>query len=166
MTGLIELPPRLGVHISAKAKALGITLPERRYKGDCGYDFRTLIQVRVEPGKVGKFPTGLNFNLPGHEIDSVFHVGLLVLPRTGLAAGGGIYPMAWLVDTGYRAEDENGLTLALRNLGQEMLTFEPLDRVAQGVLVPFWTPRLFEISAEEVDKTERGAKALGSSGIK
>lgn len=166
MNNLFELPPTLGVHISNKAKALGIGLPERRYKGDAGYDLRTIEKVVVEPGYVGKFPTGLNFNLPGHDNGGTLHVPLLILPRTGLAAGGGLYPMAWVVDPGYRADDENGLTLALRNLGKETLTFEPGDRVAQGLLIPVWTPELLEISADQVDETGRGSKRLGSSGIK
>jgi dUTPase len=74
--------------------------------------------------------------------------------------------MAWIVDSGYRAEDENGLTLALRNLGQEILHFEVGDRVAQGLFVPVWTPDLIGISEEEIDETERGGARLGSSGIK
>lgn len=166
MNALLELPPTLGVYLSPKAKELGIELPERRYVGDGGYDFRTIEPVVVEPGKVGHFPTGSDWNLPGHDMDSVFHVGMLVLPRTGLAAGKGLYPMAWLVDCGFRANDENGLTLALRNLGQERLEFEVGDRVAQGILVPLWTPRLVSITADKIDKTDRGGNKLGSTGIK
>lgn len=158
--------PTLGVHVSDKAKALGIGLPERRYQGDAGYDLRTIESVIVEPGMVGRFPTGLNFNLPGHDEESIVHVALLILPRTGLASGKGLYPMAWVVDSGYRPSDENGLTLALRNLGQEVLSFEPGDRVAQGLLLPVWTPNLTEISAEKIDNTFRGERGLGSSGIK
>ena len=163
---MFELPKALGVHISDKAKALGIGLPARRYPGDAGFDLRTIERVVVETGLVGKFPTGLNWNLPGHDSSGVIQVPLIIFPRTGLAAGDGLYPMAWVVDTGYRAEDENGLTLALRNLGKKTLTFEPGDRVAQGLLVPVWTPELFEMRAEEIDKTERGGRRLGSSGIK
>ena len=156
----------LGVSVSTKAKTLGIRLPERRHAGDAGFDLRTIEAVTVLPGQVGKFPTGLNFNLPGHDSKGVSRVSLWILPRTGLAAGKGLYPMAWIVDSGYRADDENGLTLALRNLGQETLSFAIGDRVAQGLLVPVWTPELVEISAEEIDETERGGARLGSSGIK
>lgn len=156
----------LGVSISEKAKALGISLPKRQYPGDAGFDLQTIERVVVEPGMVGRFPTGLNWNLPGHDVTGPWQICLEILPRTGLAAGKGLYPMAWIVDSGYRAQDENGLTLALRNLGQETLTFEVGDRVAQGLLVPIWTPRLVEITQEAVDETDRGGGRLGSTGIK
>ncbi len=159
-------PPTLGVHISDKADALGITLPERKYQGDAGYDLRTIVRVVVEVGDVGFFPTGLNFNLPGHNVARRAVVPMLILPRTSLATGQGLYPMAWVVDAGYRANDEDGLTLALRNLGKEMLTFEAGDRVAQGLLIPVWTPRLVRILLRQIDETERGGRRLGSSGIK
>lgn len=163
---MINLPSTLGVNVSPRAKILGIGIPARKHAGDAGFDLRTIEAVTVRPGEVGKFPTGLNFNLPGHDSRESFHISLWILPRTGLAAGKGLYPMAWIVDAGYRAEDENGLTLALRNLGQETLTFEVGDRVAQGLFVPVWTPGIVEISAEEIDETERGSARLGSSGIK
>ena len=159
-------PDTLGVHISDKAKAIGIGLPERRYQGDGGFDLRTLEPVVVAPGTVGKFPTGLNFNIPGHDHGGKVHIALLVLPRTGLASVGGLYPMAWLVDAGFRAQDEDGLVLALRNLGRLTLTFAPGDRVAQGIFIPVWTPVLREISANEVDQTERAGNRFGSTGIR
>ncbi len=163
---MIALPPELEVHVSEKAKKVGVGLPARKHQGDSGFDLRTIVPVTVKPGEVGRFPTGLNFNLPTHSDPGCWHVGLWILPRTGLAAGRGLYPMAWIVDAGYRAKDGDGLTLALRNLGQEVLSFEVGDRVAQGLLVPVWTPKLVEIDAGALDKTARGGKRLGSTGLK
>lgn len=166
MNPLDWLSSTLEVHVSNKARALGIGLPTRAFPGDAGYDLRTIMEVIVKPGKVGRFPTGLNFNLPGHDRDSILQIPLLILPRTGLAAGKGLYPMAWVVDSGYRAEDEDGLILALRNLGQETLNFKIGDRVAQGLFIPVWTPTLVEIPANKIDITTRSGQRLGSTGIR
>lgn len=160
------LPLKLGVHISLKAKMAGISLPQRKKQGDVGYDLRTIEPVTVEPGKVGRFPTGLNFNLPGHDSLGVLRVPLIILPRTGLASEeDGFFPMAWVVDTGYRAQDQDGLTLALRNLGTKTRSFQIGDRVAQGLLIPVWTPELVDIAASDVDTTDRGGDRFGSSGM-
>ena|SRR3989338_3329356 len=162
----MRLPSALGVHVTKKAKAAGISLPKRTYRGDAGLDLRVIERVTVKPGRVARFPTGLVFNLPTHQGSRNWRVSLWILPRTGLAAKQGLYPMAWVVDSGYRPEDEDGLTLFLRNLERKTLEFAPGDRVAQGVLIPVWTPTLVEISADEIDETERGGRRLGSSGIK
>jgi dUTP pyrophosphatase len=84
----------------------------------------------------------------------------LVTPRSGLAAEHGLTLLnaPGLIDPNYRGE----IRAILLNTGERRYTVEVGDRIAQLLLVPYFTPEL-EI-VDELPPTERGARGFGSSG--
>jgi dUTP pyrophosphatase len=98
-------------------------------------------------------PTGLAVAIPDG------HAGLVV-PRSGLAArhGIGVANGPGLIDAGYRGE----LKVILINHGQEPVSFERGERIAQLVVVPVLVGEVVEV--DELPATDRGAGGFGSTG--
>lgn len=133
----------------------GAQLPQRATGGSAGYDLCALVEqpTRVEQGQITKIPTGLAFEIPAG------YVGLL-FGRSGHGTKYGV-TMAnsvGVIDSDYRGEVSAFLTCCK----PEGYTVQPLERIAQLVIVPIATPRL-EI-AETLADTERGAGGFGSTG--
>ncbi len=84
----------------------------------------------------------------------------LVLPRSGHAArhGVGLVNAPGLIDAGYRGE----IRVLLINHGDEVVTFERGDRVAQLVITP--VPAVVWREVAELPVSERGAGGFGSTG--
>jgi dUTP pyrophosphatase len=98
-------------------------------------------------------PTGLAVAIPDG------HAGLVV-PRSGLAArhGIGVANGPGLIDAGYRGE----LKVILINHGQEPVSFERGERIAQLVVVPVFVGEVVEV--DELPATDRGLGGFGSTG--
>ena len=86
----------------------------------------------------------------------------LVYARSGMACKKGIAPAnkVGVIDADYRGE----IMVALYNHGNEAVTVEPGDRIAQLVLTPFITAAFDE--ADSLDETDRGNGGFGSTGTK
>lgn len=156
--------------------AAGLPIPSRAHLTDVGFDLQTAIDFSVGPGDPVRVPTGLVFDLPekpfyiggmfGFEGRIPFRIALIIEQRTG-NGGRGLIPAATVVDPGYRPDhdDENGLTLLLRNIGRDILEFKRGDRVAQGLFIPMIAPELIGVPGKKVHwKTERGKKRFGDTG--
>ena len=65
-----------------------------------------------------------------------------------------------VIDADYRGE----IMVALYNHGNDAVTVEPGDRIAQLVLTPFITAAFDE--ADSLDETDRGNGGFGSTGTK
>ena len=63
-----------------------------------------------------------------------------------------------MIDPNYRGE----LRVILVNHGEETYRAHAGDRIAQLLLVPYWTPDISVV--EELSATERGERGFGSSG--
>jgi len=85
----------------------------------------------------------------------------LVIPRSGLGSKHGIVlgNLVGLIDSDYQGE----LMVPAWNRSQEDFEINPGDRIAQMIIVPVVQAK-FNI-VEEFDKTQRGEKGFGSSGI-
>jgi dUTPase len=163
------------IRIHQTKLALGLPLPRRAHPSDVGFDLRSCIDFTVDPGKSVQVPTGLIFDLSTKEFriggffgfgGLPFRIALVIEQRTG-NGGRGLYPAATIVDPGYRSdpEDEKGLTLLLRNVGTETLTFARGDAVAQGLFSPIFTPIVLGVSAKRIRwNTDRGSKRFGATG--
>ncbi len=128
------------------------SIPRRANRGDAGYDLATTIRVRVEPfGGRCAVPTGLAITVPEGTYGRV-------APRSGIAARYGIDVLAGVVDRSYTGE----VRVLLVNHGEQVVQFEPGERVAQLILERCETPEVEEVA--ELDETERGAGGFGSSG--
>ncbi|TMG73846.1 MAG: dUTP diphosphatase, partial [Betaproteobacteria bacterium] len=93
------------------------------------------------------------------------HVGdpgyaAVVLPRSGLGAKNGIVlgNLVGLIDSDYQGT----LMISVWNRGQAAFTLQPLERVAQLVVVPVVQVE-FEV-VEQFSASRRGAGGFGSTG--
>lgn len=127
--------------------------PARSRSGDAGYDLCATERVSIPQDGRRLVGTGVAIALPPG-------VAGLVTPRSGLAAEHGLTLLnaPGLIDPNYRGE----IGVILHNTGERRYTVEIGDRIAQLLLVPYWSPELHVVDA--LGDTERGANGFGSSG--
>lgn len=146
------------------------------HPGDCGADLRAVgyfdsngapawsLQAVIQPDEVLRVMTGISIHLgsaPEVFRQTPHALAALVLPRSGLASHHGVRPAntPGLIDMGYQGE----IIVALRNEGRKPYWIQPLERIAQLMVVPCFTPTWTPV--EYFTKgTQRGANGLGSSG--
>ena len=125
--------------------------PEYASEGAAGADLRAASRTVLQPGTRAAVPTGIHLEIPPG------HVGL-VWPRSGLAVRHGIDTLAGVIDSDYRGE----VKVVLVNHGEETVTLEPGDRIAQ-LLVQRVERARFETSAV-LASSGRDAGGFGSTG--
>ncbi len=125
--------------------------PEYATEGAAGADLRASSRTVLQPGTRAAVPTGIHIEIPPG------HVGL-VWPRSGLAVRHGIDTLAGVIDSDYRGE----VKVVLVNHGQETVTLEPGDRIAQ-LLVQRVERARFE-TGEVLASSGRDAGGFGSTG--
>jgi dUTP pyrophosphatase len=84
----------------------------------------------------------------------------MILPRSGLGHKHGIVlgNLVGLIDSDYQGQ----LMVSCWNRGREAFTVQPLERIAQLVIVPVMQVRLNVVDAFEA--SARGAGGFGSTG--
>ncbi len=131
-------------------------LPQYATAGAAGLDLRACIDapLNLQPGESRLVSSGI-----------AIHVGdaryaAMVLPRSGLGAKSGIVlgNLVGLIDSDYQGP----LMVSLWNRGNAAFTIQPLDRIAQLVVVPVMQVE-FEV-VEEFAASARGAGGFGSTG--
>lgn len=136
--------------------ANGEHAPHYATAGAAGMDLRACIDapLRLLPGETKLIPTGIAIHLadPG--------MAAMILPRSGLGHKHGIVlgNLVGLIDSDYQGE----VFVSLWNRGQEAFSLNPLDRIAQLVVVP-----VLQVAFNVVDQFEtsqRGAGGFGSTG--
>lgn len=131
-------------------------LPAYATPGSAGLDLRACIDAPkvLEPGQTVLVPTGLAIHVgdPGH--------AALILPRSGLGHKHGIVlgNLVGLIDSDYQGE----LMISTWNRGHTPFTLNPMERLAQLVIVPVVQAQ-FNI-VDEFAPSERGAGGFGSTG--
>jgi dUTP pyrophosphatase len=131
-------------------------LPQYATEGSAGLDLRACIDqpLVLEPGATALVPTGLAIHLadPGY--------AAMVLPRSGLGHKNGIVlgNLVGLIDSDYQGQ----LMVSTWNRSQATFTLQPMDRLAQLVVVPVLQVGFNVV--EEFESTERGAGGFGSTG--
>jgi dUTP pyrophosphatase len=132
------------------------TPPAYATPGAAGLDLRACIDapLTLAPGDTQLVPTGLAIHLgdPGY--------AALILPRSGLGHKHGIVlgNLVGLIDSDYQGQ----LMVSAWNRGREAFTVQPLERIAQLVIVPVAQVRLNVVEAFE--SSARGAAGFGSTG--
>jgi len=150
--------PTIDVRIlDARLKdAQGEHAPHYATPGAAGMDLRACIAapMRVLPGETKLIPAGIAIHLadPG--------MAAMILPRSGLGHKHGIVlgNLVGLIDSDYQGE----IFVSLWNRGHEAFSLNPLDRIAQLVVVP-----VLQVAFNVVDTFEqshRGAGGFGSTG--
>lgn len=143
------LDPRLKTAASDHA-------PHYATSGAAGIDLRACIDapITLHPGETILVPTGLAVHLadPG--------LAGLILPRSGLGHKHGIVlgNLVGLIDSDYQGE----LLVSTWNRGRELFTLNPLERLAQFVVVP--VVRVAFNIVEDFPISERGSGGFGSTG--
>jgi dUTP pyrophosphatase len=131
-------------------------LPAYGTPGSAGLDLRACIDTPlvIEPGQTVLVPTGLAIHIgdPGY--------AAMILPRSGLGHKNGIVlgNLVGLIDSDYQGQ----LMVSTWNRGHATFTLQPLDRLAQLVIVPVLQVGFNVV--EEFASSERGAGGFGSTG--
>jgi dUTP pyrophosphatase len=131
-------------------------LPAYATPGSAGLDLRACLDAAlvIEPGQTVLIPTGLAIHLrdPG--------LAAMILPRSGLGHKHGIVlgNLVGLIDSDYQGP----LMVSCWNRGALAFTVQPLDRIAQLVIVPV-VQAAFRV-VPEFGASDRGAGGFGSTG--
>ena len=131
-------------------------LPAYATNGAAGLDLRACIAgpITVTPGETHLVPTGLAIHLDDPSLAAV------ILPRSGLGHKHGIVlgNLVGLIDSDYQGQ----IFVSLWNRGQTPFVLNPMERIAQMVVVPVVQVALNVV--EDFSDSERGAGGFGSTG--
>jgi dUTP pyrophosphatase len=131
-------------------------LPHYATEGAAGLDLRACIDAPLilQPGDSKLVSSGIAIHVgdPGH--------AAIILPRSGLGAKSGIVlgNLVGLIDSDYQGP----LMVSVWNRGREPFTVQPMDRIAQLVVIPVVQVE-FEV-VEDFAASARGAGGFGSTG--
>ncbi|ADG16460.1 dUTP diphosphatase [Burkholderia sp. JPY481] len=131
-------------------------LPAYATTGSAGLDLRACLDepLTLKPGETALVPTGLAIHVgdPGY--------AALILPRSGLGHKHGIVlgNLVGLIDSDYQGQ----LMISTWNRGETTFVLNPMERLAQLVIVPVVQAR-FNI-VEDFEESVRGAGGFGSTG--
>lgn len=132
-------------------------IPERGSAYAAGYDlFADLTDsVEIAPHETLLIGTGISVAIPEGYFGGVF-------ARSGLSMKEGLRPAncVGVVDSDYRGE----IKVSLHNDSETKRVVEPLQKIAQLVVVPFLSVEFVE--TDELDETLRGDGGFGSTGKK
>ena len=131
-------------------------LPHYATLGSAGLDLRACLDeaIVLQAGETKLIPTGLSIYLDNPNLAA------MLLPRSGVGHkhGSVLGNLVGLIDSDYQGE----LMISVWNRGQTAFTIEPMERIAQMVIVP-----VVQATFEQVDEfvaSERGEGGFGSTG--
>lgn len=131
-------------------------LPHYATPGSAGLDLRACIDapIHVAPGETVLVPSGMAIHLADPRLAAV------ILPRSGLGHKHGIVlgNLVGLIDSDYQGQ----VFISVWNRGHSAFLLEPLERIAQLVVVPVVQVDLNIV--DDFDASERGASGFGSTG--
>ncbi len=154
MTGL--KPMKINVDIKIINEMIKDHLPDYGSIGSAGLDLRACIneQMTIKPGETALIPTGFAMFLKNPDYAAC------ILPRSGLGHKHGIVlgNLVGLIDSDYQGE----LMVSCWNRSSENFTVNPLDRIAQMIIVPVMQANLNIV--KDFESTDRGSGGFGSTG--
>ncbi|HQZ01075.1 MAG TPA: dUTP diphosphatase [Thauera sp.] len=124
--------------------------------GAAGLDLRACLAaaITLHPGETTLVPSGLAIHLsdPG--------LAAMVLPRSGLGHKHGIVlgNLVGLIDSDYQGQ----IFVSVWNRGRASFTIQPMERIAQLVVVPVLQVGLNIVA--EFELSDRGTGGFGSTG--
>jgi len=132
------------------------SLPAYATVGSAGFDLRAVLDepLQLEPGQTELISTGLSLY-----IENPGFAGL-ILPRSGLGHKHGIIlgNLVGLIDSDYQGP----LMVSVWNRGNSAFTINPMERLAQLVIVPVAQVQFDLVDAFET--TQRAQGGFGSTG--
>jgi dUTP pyrophosphatase len=139
------LDPRMAEHLPAYATP-----------GSAGLDLRACLNepLVLQPGQAELIPTGISIHIgdPG--------LAAMILPRSGLGHKHGIVlgNLVGLIDSDYQGP----LMVSCWNRGAAAFTVQPMERIAQLVIVPVVQAAFRRV--ESFEGSARGEGGFGSTG--
>jgi dUTP pyrophosphatase len=137
---------------------LAENMPAYATPGSAGLDLRACIDrtLELKPGQTELVPTGIAIHLADSDLAAV------VIPRSGLGHKHGIVlgNLVGLIDSDYQGQ----IFVSVWNRGGAGFTLQPLERIAQLVIVPVLRVRFNRV--EEFTQSERGSGGFGSTGTR
>ncbi len=133
------------------------SLPAYATPGSAGLDLRACLDqaLELQPGQTALIPTGLSVYLgdPG--------LAAMLLPRSGLGHKHGIVlgNLVGLIDSDYQGP----LMVSCWNRGDTAFTVQPMERIAQMVIVPV-VQAAFEVVDAFHAPSDRAEGGFGSTG--
>jgi dUTP pyrophosphatase len=131
-------------------------LPAYATPGSAGLDLRAALTepVTLAPGQTTLVPTGIAIHISNPAYAA------LILPRSGMGHKHGIVlgNLVGLIDSDYQGQ----LMVSTWNRGQDTFVLQPMERLAQPVIVPVVQAQ-FKV-VETFEASERGAGGFGSTG--
>ena len=131
-------------------------LPQYATPGAAGLDLRACIEapVSLAPGQAELVPSGIAIHLRDPRYAAI------ILPRSGLGHKHGIVlgNLIGLIDSYYQGQ----IMVSVWNRGQTGFTIQPLERIAQLVIVPVLQIEFNVV--EEFAASDRGEGGFGSTG--
>lgn len=137
---------------------MAASLPAYATPGSAGLDLRACLDAPLElaPGATALIPTGLAIHIgdPGY--------AAMFLPRSGLGHKHGIVlgNLVGLIDSDYQGQ----LQVSVWNRSQHAFVIEPMERIAQMIIVPV-VQAAFEV-VEDFESSDRGTGGFGSTGTR
>jgi dUTP pyrophosphatase len=132
------------------------SLPAYATKGSAGLDLRACLDetITIQPGETHLIPTGLAIHIANPAYAA------MILPRSGLGHKHGIVlgNLVGLIDSDYQGQ----LMVSTWNRGQTAFTLNPMERLAQLVIVPVLQVAFNVV--DNFDASARGTDGFGSTG--
>jgi dUTP pyrophosphatase len=148
MTAVVDvkvLDPRMAEHLPAYATP-----------GSAGLDLRACLDepLPLAPGQAALIPTGLAIHIADPRLAA------MLLPRSGLGHKHGIVlgNLVGLIDSDYQGP----LMVSCWNRGTQPFTVQPMERIAQMVIVPVVHAQFRRVDA--FSDSTRGEGGFGSTG--
>ena len=126
--------------------------------GSAGVDLRACTQdiITLNPGIQTMIGTGIKLAIPYGWVGMIF-------PRSGLGAKGLILGnTVGIIDSDYRGEIK--LIINNESLDCKTINIQPLDRIAQLVIIPHYPHNAVSINHKPLPGTIRGKNGFGSTG--
>ena len=132
------------------------SLPAYATSGSAGLDLRACLDqpITIDPGETHLIPTGLAIHIRNPAYAA------MILPRSGLGHKHGIVlgNLVGLIDSDYQGQ----LMVSTWNRGQTAFTLNPMERLAQLVIVPVLQVAFNVV--DDFDTSARGIDGFGSTG--
>lgn len=133
-------------------------LPQYATKGSAGLDLRACVDapITLKPGETTLIPSGIAVHLDNPQYAA------MILPRSGLGHKHGIVlgNLVGLIDSDYQGQ----IFISTWNRGQVEFTIQPMERIAQLIVVPVLQVE-FNVVSDFV-ASNRAEGGFGSTGKK
>lgn len=111
-----------------------LTIPNRSTKHSAGYDFKSPINFKLQPGESIMIPTGIRSYMPSHMV-------LMIFPRSGLGTKYQLHPanLTCIIDSDYfYADNEGHILIKMVNSGDKVVTIDQGQAFVQGIFTEYF----------------------------